>query len=315
MTEAVPTYFVQTKFKSFSRQLTGWGFKRLYQPGADFSCYYHECFLRGLPKLTWLMKRVSPDQGKHTPFTVEQEPDFYLISRMRPLPNLTTILDHDDNCANIKTPRQAESTSAMIPTLQSVPHLPASNDWSNCVQNTMMPLAQANLSENSAAVATTKLPITAMPHIPTRMHLLPNPRPIFDHDDCKNIKTPRQVESASAMIPISPLVSRLPVSSDWSNWASLWSDLSEGPASSCNSSYPTNYTPTSADTPYTNPGEDNSYSTPDQLQPSYHQPEITKSDASMQNERDDHEQESHQGGETRNAFTDVFGSFIDNFQF
>jgi len=91
MTEAAPTYFVQTQFGSFTRQLKGWGFKRHHKPGADFACYYHECFLRGLPRLTWLMKRVPPNQGKTTPFA-EGEPNFYLI----PLPTPAMTLGHED---------------------------------------------------------------------------------------------------------------------------------------------------------------------------------------------------------------------------
>ena len=48
-------------------QPKGWGFKRLYQSGNDCNAYYHECFLRGLPHLTSLMKRVQPNQGKLLP--------------------------------------------------------------------------------------------------------------------------------------------------------------------------------------------------------------------------------------------------------
>ncbi|KAL3789638.1 hypothetical protein HJC23_003187 [Cyclotella cryptica] len=71
----IPKYFLQTKYESFTRQLSGWGFKRLYRTGPDYHCYYHECFLRGLPHLTRLMKRVEPHQGKLLP-NVEAEPNF-----------------------------------------------------------------------------------------------------------------------------------------------------------------------------------------------------------------------------------------------
>lgn len=40
--EVIPKYFVQSKFESFTRQVCGWGFKRLYQTGPDHRCYYHE---------------------------------------------------------------------------------------------------------------------------------------------------------------------------------------------------------------------------------------------------------------------------------
>ena len=84
MSTAVPKYFVHKKFESFTRQLSGWGFKRLHQSGADYGCYYHECFLCGLPLLTRLMTRVKSNQGKPTPFP-EGEPDFFFISQLFPL--------------------------------------------------------------------------------------------------------------------------------------------------------------------------------------------------------------------------------------
>ncbi|KAL3785967.1 hypothetical protein HJC23_005676 [Cyclotella cryptica] len=81
----IPKYFVQTKYESFTRQLSGWGFKRLHQTGPDYRCYYHECFLRGLPHLTRVMKRVEPYQGKLLPH-VEAEPNFYEMPAVHPLP-------------------------------------------------------------------------------------------------------------------------------------------------------------------------------------------------------------------------------------
>ncbi len=82
--EVIPKFFGQSKYASFTRQLSGWGFKRLHQTGPDFGCYYHECFLRGHPKLTVLMRRISPGQGKATP-NAHTEPDFYLIAQQLPL--------------------------------------------------------------------------------------------------------------------------------------------------------------------------------------------------------------------------------------
>ena len=84
MEEVVPEYFGQSKYASFTRQLSGWGFKRLHQTGRDFGCYYHECFLQGHPKLTVLMRRISPGKGKSTR-NVHAEPDFYLIAQQYPL--------------------------------------------------------------------------------------------------------------------------------------------------------------------------------------------------------------------------------------
>jgi hypothetical protein len=84
MKEVTPNYFGQNKYESFTRQLSGWGFKHLHQSGPDFRAYYHECFLRGLPHLTRLMKRPS-HSGKLMPH-VEGEPNFYHMSEQYPLP-------------------------------------------------------------------------------------------------------------------------------------------------------------------------------------------------------------------------------------
>lgn len=83
--DIVPLYFVQSKYESFTRQLNGWGFKRLHQAGNDFNAFYHECFLKGLPHLTVLMKHVPPNQGKLLPY-VDGEPNFYDIEQQYPLP-------------------------------------------------------------------------------------------------------------------------------------------------------------------------------------------------------------------------------------
>lgn len=61
-------------YPSFMRQLTEWGFKMMYSTGPDYGCYYHECFLRGHPQLTALMKKV-------------EEPDFYAMAQQYPLEN------------------------------------------------------------------------------------------------------------------------------------------------------------------------------------------------------------------------------------
>mmetsp|Transcript_40922 Transcript_40922/g.87162 ORF Transcript_40922/g.87162 Transcript_40922/m.87162 type:complete len:465 (-) Transcript_40922:180-1574(-) len=83
--EVAPLIFSQSRFESFTRQLSSWGFKRLHRVGPDFGCYYHEKFLRDLPRLTILMERMLARQGKRKPCP-EMEPNFYLISRLRPLP-------------------------------------------------------------------------------------------------------------------------------------------------------------------------------------------------------------------------------------
>jgi hypothetical protein len=90
MREVLPGYFSQSKYESFTRQLNGWGFKRLYQPGNDYNAFYHQCFLRGLPNLTGGMKRVARNQGKIIPH-VEGEQNFYAIDRQFPLPSTVSL--------------------------------------------------------------------------------------------------------------------------------------------------------------------------------------------------------------------------------
>eukprot|EP00557_Chaetoceros_sp_GSL56_P007679 CAMPEP_0176503676 /NCGR_PEP_ID=MMETSP0200_2-20121128/15500_1 /TAXON_ID=947934 /ORGANISM="Chaetoceros sp., Strain GSL56" /LENGTH=580 /DNA_ID=CAMNT_0017903003 /DNA_START=68 /DNA_END=1810 /DNA_ORIENTATION=- len=82
----LPRFFKQTKFMSFTRQLNLWGFKRITK-GVDSGAYYHELFLRGRPRLAILMKRqkIKGTGIKLTP-NPDTEPDFYKISKKRPLP-------------------------------------------------------------------------------------------------------------------------------------------------------------------------------------------------------------------------------------
>ena len=54
-------------WEKLDAELNGWGFKRLHQSGNDYNAVYHECFLRGLPHLTNLMKRVEGNLGKLVP--------------------------------------------------------------------------------------------------------------------------------------------------------------------------------------------------------------------------------------------------------
>jgi len=93
--QAIPKFFGQSMYASFTRQLSGWGFKRLHQTGPDFGCYYHECFLRGHPRLTALMRRVTSGQGKAT-INIDEEPDFYLIAQQFPLGKSDKVPEKDN---------------------------------------------------------------------------------------------------------------------------------------------------------------------------------------------------------------------------
>jgi hypothetical protein len=109
----VPRYFVQSKYQSFARQLNGWGFKRLHQAGNDFNAYYHECFLRGMPQLAVLMKRVSPKQGRLLPH-LEGEPNFY-EEKYSTLPHLGAARANQPPCPPPPMEMGATATGCAFP--------------------------------------------------------------------------------------------------------------------------------------------------------------------------------------------------------
>ena len=86
--EVMPRFFKLTQFKSFIRQLSLWGFKRITK-GPDSGSYYNQLFLRGKPKLAILMKceKVKGTGVKLAP-NPDDEPNFYLLEKKRPLPLL-----------------------------------------------------------------------------------------------------------------------------------------------------------------------------------------------------------------------------------
>jgi len=79
--KVMPVYFQQTKFASFARQVTGWGFKRITAGGPDRNSYFHELFLRDEPRLHITMKRpVKKRQVEMMPGG--SEPDFYSLAAL-----------------------------------------------------------------------------------------------------------------------------------------------------------------------------------------------------------------------------------------
>lgn len=86
--KVAPSHFQISKFESFTRQVNGWGFKRITQ-GPDINSYYHELFLRGMPHLIqWMKRSTSSGPGRRKiRADPKDEPDFYSISQMYPIPN------------------------------------------------------------------------------------------------------------------------------------------------------------------------------------------------------------------------------------
>lgn len=90
--EVLPRYSSSSKYESFTRNLNNWGFKRMYQEGADRGCYYHENFLRGMPHLTASMACVaSLKKGTVSAANVGEEPNFYEMAKQFPLPPLVEV--------------------------------------------------------------------------------------------------------------------------------------------------------------------------------------------------------------------------------
>jgi HSF-type DNA-binding len=82
-----------TRWKSFQRQLSLWGFKRLTS-GRDANCYFHEYFLRHRPHLLKYMRR---DRGGKSD-GVQVNLDFYQMPFIGPLP--PTFHDRNDDRAS-----------------------------------------------------------------------------------------------------------------------------------------------------------------------------------------------------------------------
>eukprot|EP00978_Attheya_sp_CCMP212_P020706 scaffold59562_cov57-Attheya_sp.AAC.4 len=78
-------HFRHSKYSSFTRQVNGWGFRRITQ-GKDQNAYYHEQFLRGFPHLCKRMRRkaATVHGGSVSDTLLHQyvEPDFYRMKHM-----------------------------------------------------------------------------------------------------------------------------------------------------------------------------------------------------------------------------------------
>ncbi|CAB9499104.1 shock factor protein [Seminavis robusta] len=85
VSRVLTTWFRQSKFASFQRQLNLYGFKRI-TTGQDKGGYYHELFLRGKIFLCYRIERVKIKGSKpgRVKAYADAEPDFY---RMAPLPS------------------------------------------------------------------------------------------------------------------------------------------------------------------------------------------------------------------------------------
>lgn len=104
--------------------MNGWGFKRITE-GPDLNAYYHEMFLRGLPKVAAKMRR--PQKGENTAAKdLGQHPDFYKINMFAPLPPAHQEDDDKTSSPTATSNIQDTKDSPATPTL-AVAGLPVAN--------------------------------------------------------------------------------------------------------------------------------------------------------------------------------------------
>ncbi|KAI2509157.1 DNA binding protein [Fragilaria crotonensis] len=91
------------RYSTFLRQLNNHRFKHISQ-GPDRNCYYNECFLRGMP---WLCKYMpKPKNARLLIPDPENEPDFYTLSKVSPLPDQA-----QDESASPSVPKKHSSST------------------------------------------------------------------------------------------------------------------------------------------------------------------------------------------------------------
>jgi len=99
--EVIPKYFNHAKFKSFLRQVNGWGFIRITK-GTDKGSYYHKLFLRGKSQLAQKINRPKSfraiyDNADNPPnfethMNVEDVPQpIFEIQGLKPTPDINSL--------------------------------------------------------------------------------------------------------------------------------------------------------------------------------------------------------------------------------
>jgi len=147
-------HFAQTKYSSFSRQVNGWGFKRITK-GPDANSYYHELFLRWYPHLVKWIKRVESDhpsarrgsfasakkgkagsggrtnQRRKLAGDPRNEPDFYVISDRFPLTNFFAEGKSGRQAPGVRTGTRTRAPGTSTRTGTSSPSSTSGTLWSN----------------------------------------------------------------------------------------------------------------------------------------------------------------------------------------
>ncbi len=85
----LPKFFRSIKMRSFQKQLSMYGFRRVIQNGEDYGSYYHRLFLRGKPFLCRGIIRNSRREMKTSASNIDEdavaEPNFYALPYLPPM--------------------------------------------------------------------------------------------------------------------------------------------------------------------------------------------------------------------------------------
>jgi hypothetical protein len=124
-TLVMSAYFTHTKITSFQRQLNLYGFKRITK-GPDRGSYYHELFLRGMPKLCTRMRRQKVKGTGTKPLPdPENEPNFYVMKSVPDVRPHESLKINNSGLSVAKT--EDEIISPAFCSSNGIPQMPPTN--------------------------------------------------------------------------------------------------------------------------------------------------------------------------------------------
>eukprot|EP00522_Entomoneis_paludosa_P006076 CAMPEP_0172442360 /NCGR_PEP_ID=MMETSP1065-20121228/2812_1 /TAXON_ID=265537 /ORGANISM="Amphiprora paludosa, Strain CCMP125" /LENGTH=535 /DNA_ID=CAMNT_0013192197 /DNA_START=88 /DNA_END=1695 /DNA_ORIENTATION=+ len=124
--QVMPLFFENSNYHSFNRLINAWSFRRMTS-GPDRGSYYHELFLRGKPHLQNFMRRL-PKTHKKLPMRRQDEPDFHLLHKTNPLPELE---GGSLKCAPSTSNQKQPASNDSVPISALLNNLPCQSQPSN----------------------------------------------------------------------------------------------------------------------------------------------------------------------------------------
>lgn len=120
--EILPSYFKQTKYKSFQRQCNLWGFERMTTLGAEKGAYWHADFLRDQPSLCSRLTRQKATRkssaSKRVPKGQEIVIQAHIAMKQTSDPTAAATATVD---STIKLANQVSDDEASIPSVGAIP--------------------------------------------------------------------------------------------------------------------------------------------------------------------------------------------------